>query len=332
MHRSRLSVLVVVASAAACSKRDDPRGGRTLSQDSTLVTRLESDQKARQLPFPDACDTIAATAVAAQPDAASKRQAEDLSRRGYRAEVLGNLQEAKSLLRKASVLDGTDGAAAYHLGRTSEALGDRSDAITAYCRYLVLAPTTAESVEARQRLAELLSGNTGVASGSVSDSGRTRRRAPSPTIGRRITRQRSTAAPRAVATTTVERPAAVTAPERGTQSTNVVAAGSVDLPGANNPAPTSPDGDGRADRVAAGDDGVPVARPVPVVEPSTAPRAEGRSTSRMQGAGIGAVAGAILGTAAGRSVKSAAIGAAAGGLLGAVVGRGTRPVIRGIRP
>src|SRR5215207_5595422 len=104
MHRSRLSVLVVVTGVAACSKRDDPRGTKVLSQDSTLAAQLNSNQKTPRLPFPDACDTIAATAVAAQPDTASRRQAEELSRQGYRAEVLGNLQEANLLLRRASVL------------------------------------------------------------------------------------------------------------------------------------------------------------------------------------------------------------------------------------
>ena len=146
MHRSRLSVLVILAAVAACSTHDGSEGAAILSQDSTLVARLEKDRQAQQPALPGACPAIT---VAAQPAATSKREADELTRRAYDAEMLGNVQEAKALLTRASALDATNKSAVYHLGLTSETLGDRAAAIAAYCRYLTLAPTTAESAEAR---------------------------------------------------------------------------------------------------------------------------------------------------------------------------------------
>src|SRR6185436_10173406 len=41
VHRSHLSVLVIFAAMAACSKRDDTEGRQILSQDRALVAQLE---------------------------------------------------------------------------------------------------------------------------------------------------------------------------------------------------------------------------------------------------------------------------------------------------
>src|SRR4051812_40039568 len=152
MHRSRLSLLVVLAGIAACSTRDDFDGTKSLSQDSALVAELGAHQKTQNTPLPDACGTVA---MPAQPSAANKPRAQELIRQAHQAEILGNVKEASALLRRASELDGTDRSAAYHLGRTSEASGDSAAALTAYCRYLAMAPTTTESGEVRQRVAEL---------------------------------------------------------------------------------------------------------------------------------------------------------------------------------
>ena len=329
MHRSRLSVLVTFAAVAACSTRDDSEGTEILSQDRTLVARLEIDQETRQLLLPAACGTIT---VPAHPAVAAQHRAEELTRQAHVADMHGRVQEARSLLRRASELDGTNKSAAYHLGRTNEALGDRSAAKMAYCRYLALTPTTAESVEARQRVAKLSQSESRVAAGSISASAPTRRRAPA-TTARRATRAQPTVEPRVAAGATVERSAPATSRKRGTQSASAATGGADDSPTPSGPVTTTPEVDGRTTISASGGDVVATPREVPTIEqPSTASRTASRGPNRAQRAGIGAATGAIIGAATGRSVKSAVIGAAAGGILGSVVGGGFRPVGRGIVP
>jgi hypothetical protein len=297
MHRSRLSVLAIFAGVAACSTRDDSSTSEILSQDPTLSATLEVRRKTPPQPLPDACG---ATAVAPLPAVADRRRAEELARRAYGAELVGKTQEAHSLLRRASRLDGTDESAAYHLGRTSEVLGDRTGAMAAYCRYLTLASTTAEAVEARQRVATLAQSGTRMAAGTVSIGVPTRRRVASATA-RRPTRERRPVQRRVAAGTGIEE----SAPRDG--------------------AGILPDVDGRIDRTAAEGDVVATQGQAPTVDQaSTASRTQSRGPSRAQSAGIGAVAGAIMGAAMGRSVKSAVIGAAAGGVLGTVVGGASR--------
>jgi hypothetical protein len=152
MHRSRPFVLVIVVAAAACSKHDPAEGSDILSQDRTLVAGLGTSKDARRPSVPDACGAVT---VAAAPSPADQQRAEELTQQAGVAELHGDIEDARLLLRRAATLDGTNKSAAYHLGRTSEALGDRDAAMTAYCHYLALAPTTAESVEARQRVARL---------------------------------------------------------------------------------------------------------------------------------------------------------------------------------
>lgn len=314
MHRSRLSVLAIFAAMAACSTHDGSEGAAILSQDSTLVARLERDNQPQPPALPAACPAVA---VAAQPVVASKRQADELTRRAYDAEMLGNVQEAKALLLRASALDATNKSAAYHLGLTSETLGDRAAAIAAYCRYLTLTPTSAESAEARQRVARLSQVETRVAAGSVSESTPPRRRTSS-TAARRVTREQRTVEPRVVASAS-DGQTMPASRERGTSS-----------PTPTDPVATSSDVDRTAEVGAAGSDGTTSGSSPSVDQPSTASRTERRGTSRTQSAIIGAAAGAIIGGATGRSVKGAVIGAAAGGIFGTAVG-GIRPLGRGIR-
>jgi hypothetical protein len=302
MHRSRLSVLAIFAGVAACSARDDSSTREILSQDPTLSATLELHQKAPPQPLPGACG---ATAVSALPAAADRRRAEELARQAYGAELVGKTQEAHSLLRRASSLDATDQSAAYHLGRTSEVLGDRTGAMAAYCRYLALAPTTAEAVEARQRVATLAQSVSRTAAGSVSLGVPTGRRVAYATA-RRATRERRPVQPRGAAAAGVEEPALGDG------------MGSV------------PDVRDRVDRtVAEGDVVATQGRASTDDQATTASRSQSRGPSRAQSAGIGAVAGAIMGAAMGRSVKSAVIGAAAGGVLGTVVGGASRPARSG---
>jgi hypothetical protein len=323
VHRSRLSVLTIFAAAAACSRRGDAGAAEALSKDPSLVATLEVRQKANQQPLPDACGAVA---VVTGSGAANKPQAEELARKAYDAELVGNTQEAHSLLLRASALDGTDKSTAYHLGRTSEALGDRDGATTAYCRYLALAPTAAESVEARQRLARLsqLEPKMAGASVSIALTPQTVRVANT----RRVARTHSTVASRAATRPRVEQPVRIAAAERPTRSASVVGDGVDDVPTQSGAAGTPPDVERRAERSGDASDGVATSAGVPSGQPSTAPGIPSRGPSRAQSAGIGAVAGAIIGAAAGRSVKSAVIGAAAGGVLGTVVGGGIRPAGR----
>ena len=315
VHRSRLSVLAIFAAMAACSTHDGSEGAAILSQDSTLVARLERHNQPQPPALPAACPAVA---VAAQPVVASKRQADELTRRAYDAEMLGNVQEAKALLIRASALDATNKSAAYHLGLTSETLGDRAAAIAAYCRYLTLTPTTAESAEARQRVARLSQVETRVAAGSVSESTPPRRRIAS-TATRHATGERRTAEPRVIASASDGQTMPSASRERGTSS-----------PTPSDPVATSSDVDRTADVGAAGSDGTTSSTTPSVDQPPTTSRTERRGASRTQSAIIGAAAGAIIGGATGRSVKGAVIGAAAGGILGTAVG-GVRPLGRGIR-
>ena len=329
MHRSPLSVLVIFAALAACSTRDASAESELLAKDATLVARLAKSPApaSRGASLPDACGAVT---TAARPAAANAAQAEELARRGYDAEALGDLQEARTLLGRASELDGTNESVAYHLGRAHEALGDRTAAVSAYCRFLALTPTTAESDEARQRVTRLSQPEPRVAAGGVSDDAPTRPRTRA-TPPRRVTRRRPAVAPRVVATATVERSPAAASRALSAPAPSAAADGG-DASPARAPIADAPGGEGPSDRSAASGDVVAAGQEPTVTQPSTAARAGRGGLSRAQRAGIGAAAGAIIGAATGRSAKGALIGAAAGGVLGTAIGGGIGPAGRGIRP
>ena len=337
MHRSRLSVLVILAALAACSKNDAAEGTDPLAQDRALVARLEVDQETRQQPLPPACGTVT---LAAQPTLANQQQARDLTRQARDAEMQGNVAQARTLLLRASELDGTSKSTAYHLGRTSEALGDRTAAIDAYCRYLALTPTTPEAVEAHQRLSKLSQAVTRVAAGSVVDTATPAPRAQAAPVATapRMRSEQSKAAPRVAASSAPAR-RTVPAPtrEREPGPANAGASQAEASPAPSEPVVASATVDSTARTpVAAGGEVATTTREEPAdAPPSTAPRTARRAPSRAQSAGIGAAAGAIIGAATGRSVKSAVIGAAAGGILGSVVGPRMMPpagIASSIRP
>jgi hypothetical protein len=343
-------VLVIFAALAACSTRDATAATELLSQDSTLSGRLATAPAPGRVALPAAC---APATPAARPQVEHASQAEELAHRGYAAEALGDLQEARALLRRASELDGTNEPAAYHLGRTSEALGDRAAAVAAYCRFLALSPTTAESADARQRVASLSQPAPRVAADTMRDGARDgapaaprARVAPARPVVRQLARKApvarrpSTAAPR-VASATVERSSTAPALDAGTGPTNAAAAGGdAASSGGASTTTSAPSAEGGMARTVATGDVVPAAvEGSTAVQPSTTSRTSGGGLSRAQRAGLGAAAGAIIGAVTGRSVKGALIGAAAGGALGtatggrmAPVGRGISPVGRGIRP
>jgi hypothetical protein len=245
----------------------------------------------------------------------------------------GDVKEARSLLRRASELDATNKTAVYHLGRTSEALGDSAAAMTAYCRYLALTPTTAEAVEAHQRVTRLSQSRTRVAAGRTIDSATTRRSAPAAATPRAASVSHTQPAPvRRIATRTraVAQSAPPASAERSTRVSSTragrVAESSAPGDAADSNAPGA--SDTPASTVAAGDVEMTPSREPTVEQPAPAARTS-RRPSRAQSAGIGAAAGAIIGGVTGRSVKSAVIGAAAGGILGTVVGGGFRPTDHG---
>ena len=330
MHRSRLSVLVIFAAAAACSKRDASEESAILSEDRTLVARLDLDQESHKPALPAACGTIA---LPAQPAVTNQHHAEELTREASDAEMHGNVKEARSLLQRASELDATNKTAAYHLGRTSESLGDSSAAMTAYCRYLALTPTTAEAIEAHQRVTRLSQSKVRVAAGSVSDSTSARSAAGTAATPRAasVARTQVAVARRDVARATpVASSAPVASASRNTRGSSASTGRVLESPApreaAGGDAPVT--GDTAASTVAGGDVVMAPSREPTVEQPAPAPRTS-RRPSRAQSAGIGAAAGAIIGGVTGRSVKSAVIGAAAGGIFGTVVGGGFRPDDRG---
>ena len=304
MHRSRPVMIVILATGGlvACSSRKESTSAGTLAVDSALVARVrgfqdsdkqvdkQADNHSQKTTFPEACGTF----IIPTATAADKARARALAQRAYSAEILTEMKEANSLLRRASALDATDKSAAYHLGRVSEALGDRRSAIEAYCRYLALSPNASERAEVRQRVASLAA---------------TQAQAPAPS--RRLAAAASAGATRG--------------PKRSADATTIGANRAVEVPdhprrvaSAMTPPAT---GDPKVGRIVVDSDEVEVEQPLPPVE---RPRAESRGPSQIQSAGIGAIAGAIVGGIAGRNAKSTAIGAVAGGILGAVSSRETR--------
>jgi hypothetical protein len=327
-------VLVIFAAAAACSKHDGSEGNAILSEDRTLVARLDVDQETHKPALPAACGTVT---IPAQPAVSNQRQAEELTRQASDAEMHGDVKQARSLLRRAAELDATNKTAAYHLGRTSETLGDSTAAMTAYCRYLALTPTTAEAVEAHQRVTRLSQSKVRVAAGSAIDSTTAVQRAPAaPARSATPVTHAQPAVKRRVATRTpaVRQSATPSSSGERTARTSSTSTGSVaETPTTRERATMATQAGDTAASTEAGGDVVMAQSPAPTVEqPAPAPRTSRRYPSRAQSAGIGAAAGAIIGGVTGRSVKGAVIGAAAGGILGTVVGGGMHPVARSITP
>ncbi|MFL5620018.1 MAG: tetratricopeptide repeat protein [Gemmatimonadaceae bacterium] len=108
---------------------------------------------------------VCAPAAAARTAAADqRRQARELAQRAQQSAILGDRGAARDQLRQATALDPTNPDLTYQLARAQEAVGATDDATAAYCRFLALAPSAPEAVEARERLAGLTrNSQTGVA-------------------------------------------------------------------------------------------------------------------------------------------------------------------------
>jgi tetratricopeptide (TPR) repeat protein len=96
-----------------------------------------------------------AAAAPAAPSPARRDSAEALVAEASEAAILGDDGGARDLFRRAAALDPTDASVAYRLARLHEDLGERAAAVEEYCRYLVLAPQSADAPEVAARAARL---------------------------------------------------------------------------------------------------------------------------------------------------------------------------------
>jgi tetratricopeptide (TPR) repeat protein len=94
--------------------------------------------------------------AAIKPTDVQRQQARDLAQRSQQAAILGDSLTARDELRRAVGLDPTDPDLAYRLARAHETVGASTDAAKEYCRFLTLAPSAPEAVEARERVALLI--------------------------------------------------------------------------------------------------------------------------------------------------------------------------------
>jgi tetratricopeptide (TPR) repeat protein len=94
-------------------------------------------------------------AAPATPSPARRDSAEALVAEASESAILGDDEGARDLFRRAAALDPTDATVAYRLARLHEDLGERAAAVGEYCRYLVLAPQSADAPEVAARAARL---------------------------------------------------------------------------------------------------------------------------------------------------------------------------------
>lgn len=104
---------------------------------------------ARDRPLCPAARVVAATA----PE--QKERARALVQQGQQAAILGDSPAALRALRDASVLDPTDADLAYQLGRAYETAKDARNAVTEYCRFLSLQPTSPDAGEVFEKIRSL---------------------------------------------------------------------------------------------------------------------------------------------------------------------------------
>jgi tetratricopeptide (TPR) repeat protein len=106
----------------------------------------------RSLPpaIPAICDEEVGNPLPPLPGAAV--EAERLRSSAQQAALLGEPAQARALLERAISLDPTAAQLAYHHARILEALGQSTAAFGEYCRYLRLAPESAESAEIGRHL------------------------------------------------------------------------------------------------------------------------------------------------------------------------------------
>ncbi len=99
-------------------------------------------------PSPGGCAVLPTFAPASPPDA-DGQEADRLASAASQAAILGDREGALDFLERAADLDPTDDGIAYELARTYEALGRTTDAVVAYCKFLVLAPASPDARDVR---------------------------------------------------------------------------------------------------------------------------------------------------------------------------------------
>jgi tetratricopeptide (TPR) repeat protein len=82
-----------------------------------------------------------------------RRAARDLAQRAQQSAILGDRPAARDQLQQAVALDPASPDLAYQLARAQEAAGASNEAKSEYCRFVALAPSAPEAVEARERIA-----------------------------------------------------------------------------------------------------------------------------------------------------------------------------------
>lgn len=95
-------------------------------------------------PSPGGCAVLPSFAPVSPSDA-DGQEADRLAAAATQAAVLGDQEGARDFLERAADLDPTDDGIAYELARTYEALGRTTDAVIAYCKFLVLAPPSPDA-------------------------------------------------------------------------------------------------------------------------------------------------------------------------------------------
>ncbi len=116
---------------------------------------LAAQGLAPKRPPPEDARGCPPAAAPAATSPARRDSAEALVAEASEAAILGDDGGARDLFRRAAALDPTDASVAYRLARLHEDLGERAAAVGEYCRYLALAPESADAPEVAARAARL---------------------------------------------------------------------------------------------------------------------------------------------------------------------------------
>lgn len=94
----------------------------------------------------------------AVPDERARNEARELARSATEAALLGDPEEARDLLRRATEKDSRSPELAYRRARAHDELEEADPAVRWYCRYLALDPSGEDASRVRDRLSALHGG------------------------------------------------------------------------------------------------------------------------------------------------------------------------------
>ena len=86
------------------------------------------------------------------PLPAAASEAEGLASEANQATILGQYQEARTLLSEAAGLDRTSASVSYSLGRLLEGGGEQEAALSEFCRFLGIDPQAPEITDVEERV------------------------------------------------------------------------------------------------------------------------------------------------------------------------------------